>query len=235
MLSYRSLWAGLAAVSCLVATTAGATAAGARPGVIEWRTCGLQQDAQCATLTLPVDWSDPGGATFGLAIARRPATDPGARVGTLIFGPGGPGDSGMDRVANHPGRFSDELRRCFDIRVRRCAAPGRERGSGLTLSGSGFALTMCLGWPKPVANPQHVLRVHTSIPMLLLNSRHEPATGYNWAVGVARQLGRRGVLVTYEGAGHGSYGLSDCMQQIADQYLIGLTVPGPGTTCGAAS
>jgi alpha-beta hydrolase superfamily lysophospholipase len=90
---------------------------------------------------------------------------------------------------------------------------------------------MCLGWPKPVANPQHVLRVRTSIPLLLLNSRHDPATGYNWALSVAHQLGRHGVLVTYEGAGHGSYSLSACMQQAADRYLIALTVPRRGTTC----
>jgi alpha-beta hydrolase superfamily lysophospholipase len=94
-----------------------------------------------------------------------------------------------------------------------------------------FALTMCLGWPKPVANPQRVLHVRTSIPLLLLNSRHDPATGYNWALAVARQLGRGGVLVTYQGGGHGSYTLSDCMQQTADRYLIALTVPRPGTTC----
>jgi alpha-beta hydrolase superfamily lysophospholipase len=92
---------------------------------------------------------------------------------------------------------------------------------------------MCLGWPKPVANPQHTPRVRTAIPVLLLNSRHDPATGYNWAWNVARQLGRHGVLVTYAGAGHGSYGLSDCIRQIADRYLIALSVPRPGTTCSA--
>jgi pimeloyl-ACP methyl ester carboxylesterase len=453
----------VAAATCLATVTAAAPAAVAHPSsTIAWHTCGKQHDAQCATLRLPVDWSHPGGATFGLAIARRPATDPAARVGTLIFGPGGPSDSGVDRVANGAGRFSDDLRRHFDIvsfdprgvagsnpvvcapdllaaapapvlksqadfdatvaynrklwadcrartgpvfdhadtastvrdldalraalgertltfhgssygtllgeeyaerypdRVRAivlesvvdhsvgttgllrtqawalqdsfdafvawcdqdttCALHGQDvravfagllakagagqlgmapfdlvatvhggvKGpdypelaqllAGLQAGGQGkpvgnlgvvvpvfcsdwalpvrdyagyaavlrraaavapdvrypaqvFALTMCLGWPKPVANPQHVLHVRTSIPLLLLNSRHDPATGYNWALEVERQLGRHGVLVTYEGAGHGSYTLSDCMQQTADRYLIALTVPRPGTTC----
>jgi len=98
-----------------------------------------------------------------------------------------------------------------------------------------LSLTLCLGWPKPVANPRHVLRAHPAVPLLLLNSRHDPATGLNWAQSVARQLGPDGVLVTYEGAGHGSYSLSACMRQIADRYLISLTVPARGTTCAAGA
>jgi hypothetical protein len=93
-----------------------------------------------------------------------------------------------------------------------------------------FALTMCLGWSE-VTNPQRAARVDTRIPLLLLNSRHDPATGVNWARSVERQLGRDGVLVTYRGAGHGAYSLSDCMKRTADRYLISLTVPPRGTTC----
>jgi hypothetical protein len=76
-----------------------------------------------------------------------------------------------------------------------------------------------------------VAHLRAAVGRLLLNSRHDPATGYNWALDVARQLGRHGVLVTYEGTGHGSYGLSDCMRQIADRYLISLSVPPADTTC----
>jgi len=54
--------------------------------------------SQCATLQLPVDWRNPGGPTFGLALARRKASEPSERVGVLVFGPGGPGDSGVDRI-----------------------------------------------------------------------------------------------------------------------------------------
>jgi hypothetical protein len=93
-----------------------------------------------------------------------------------------------------------------------------------------FALTLCLGWPH-VANPQHVLHVRTATPILLLNSRHDAATGWNWAANVERQLGRHGVLVTYEGAGHGSYTLSDCMRRTADDYLVDKVVPARGTSC----
>jgi pimeloyl-ACP methyl ester carboxylesterase len=430
---------------------------------LTWRTCTDGYAAECATLTLPVDWSRPAGPTFGLAVARHRATDPAHRVGTLIFGPGGPGDSGVDRVRNHLERFSADLQEHFDIvsfdprgvggsdpvvcspglvaatppavltsqaafdatlaynralwadcrqrtgpmfdhadtgstvrdldalraalgertltfqgssygtllgeqyaerypgRVRAivlesvvdhhpsststflsdqswalqdsfdvfvdwcaattaCALHGRDVRAvyagllvradagqlgmrafdltalvfkntkdpdyptlarilaGLDAGGRGqpagnlgvvvpafcndwslpvrdyrdyasilrrsatvapdvrygaqvFALTMCLGWPEPVANPQHTLRVHTARPLLLLNSRHDPATGVNWAASTARQLGRHGVLVVYQGAGHGSYTRSECMQRIADRYLVSLRVPPRGTTC----
>ncbi|CAM5668561.1 hypothetical protein SGRIM119S_02325 [Streptomyces griseorubiginosus] len=48
----------------------------------------------------------------------------------------------------------------------------------------------CLG--APTANPQHRLRVHGAPPILVSNALHDPATGYPWAVSVARQLGRSG-------------------------------------------
>lgn len=423
---------------------------------LDWAPCGAEPGAECATLTVPVDRSRPGGGTIDLAVARRPATDPAHRVGTLVFGPGGPWDSGVQRVRDNYHRFSDTLLSRFDIvswdprgsgrsnpvrcpdtpapnpvlgsqadfdatlafnrtlwagcksmtgvlwdhadmlsNVRDLDAlraalgerqitfhgssygtllgeqyaeryPGRVRamvlesvddhsvpttaaflttqaaayedafddfadwcaaettcalhdrdvrqvfdrlvtadrpditpfdvvaltlkqlkdvkyaelasylaavadgGPGIRVPGLGvvtpafcadwslpvrdfadyqrllrraaavapdthypaqvFALTMCLGWPH-VANPQHVLDVRTATPILLLNSRHDPATGWNWAHNVERQLGRHGVLVTYEGAGHGAYTLSDCMQQVADDYLVARTVPPRGTTC----
>jgi len=97
-----------------------------------------------------------------------------------------------------------------------------------------FALSACLGW-EHVGYPQHDLRVRTTIPLLLLNSRHDSATGWNWARGVERQLGRHGVLVTYLGDGHGSYAISPCMRAVADAYLVSLTVPPRGTTCAAGT
>jgi pimeloyl-ACP methyl ester carboxylesterase len=422
--------------------------AGPAPGPhdrLQWHPCGA---AECATLTLPVDWSHPGGPTFGLAVARHRATDPAHRVGTLIFGPGGPGDSGVDRVVNGLNRFSPDLQQHFDIvsfdprgvggsapivcpsdvgveppppvltsqadfdhtvaynralwsqctsavfhhadtastvrdldalraalgehtltfqgtsygtllgeqyaerypdRVRAivlesvvdhrptstseflveqswaqqdsfdafaAATPGQDvraqyrdalaqaaagqlnispfeldaltlkllkdpdyprlaqalatpsaipdpgplvvvpavfcndwslpvrnyqdyaamlRRAGkvapdLHYGAQVMSLTMCLGWPR-VANPQHVLNVHTRTPLLLINSLHDPATGINWAKSVERQLGRDGVLVVYQGAGHGSYSLSACIRQVTDRYLISLDVPPRGTTC----
>src|ERR671919_304487 len=41
--------------------------------------------SQCATLQVPVDWRDPNGPTFGLAVARRTAKEPTERVGVLMW------------------------------------------------------------------------------------------------------------------------------------------------------
>ncbi|WP_425578931.1 alpha/beta fold hydrolase [Streptomyces echinatus] len=64
---------------------------------------------------MPVDWAHPDGPSLDLAVARRKATDPGARVGSMVFGPGGPGDSGVETVVRRISRFSPEIRRRFDI------------------------------------------------------------------------------------------------------------------------
>ncbi|QFG23744.1 alpha/beta hydrolase [Actinomadura sp. WMMB 499] len=450
------------------------------PPPITWTACGDDGNARCGTLTLPVDRDEPDGATFGLAVARRPALDPGARIGTLVFGPGGPGDSGVHQILEGD-RFSDALRRHFDIvsfdprgvggsapitcardlvraqpspvmadqddfdatvahnerlradcaertgpiygnadtlstvrdldalrealgesrltfhgssygtllgeqyaetyphrvramvlesvvdhsrrgagafltsqaaaaqdsfdefvewcdrtdacalhgrdvravwqglldRARRGDLPGMSEVSLVEEAYSAFygprwaelartlaaldagdpppatstprtaeptagpsdeatvqdpflgvfcsdwslpvrdhrhwsrlmrrvervapdmtytrpvrAAAGCIGAPRPVANPQHRLDVRgLRTPILLSNARHDPASGHNWATNVARQLGREGVLLTYEGAGHGSYNRSDCMRRTIDRYLIDLDVPARGTTC----
>ncbi|MEV4760893.1 alpha/beta hydrolase [Micromonospora sp. NPDC049559] len=91
----------------------------------------------------------------------------------------------------------------------------------------------CLGWTK-VNNPQHRLRVRTSIPLLVLNSRYDPATPYEWGVAVARQLGDRGRFVAYQGWGHGAYGRTDCVTGHVDRYLVGRALPPRTATCPAA-
>ncbi|HEX2316335.1 MAG TPA: alpha/beta hydrolase [Thermomonospora sp.] len=83
-----------------------------KPDGPEWA---AWQGAECATLRLPVDWARPESPRFDFRIARRAATGPGTRVGTLVFGPGGPGDSGVERVGTGITRFSPEVRRRFDI------------------------------------------------------------------------------------------------------------------------
>ncbi|MDL4815286.1 alpha/beta hydrolase [Actinomadura opuntiae] len=461
------------------AAQAGVTqAVGARTPV-DWKACGDDGKAQCATLRLPVDWAHPDGPTFGLAIARRTALDPAARVGTLVFGPGGPGDSGVQRITTGIDRFSEDIQRHFDIvsfdprgiggsnpvtcsaallaarpdpnitsprefkatlayneklrddcrrrtgplydhadtmstvrdvdairaalgetqlsfhgssygtllgaeyaetypgrvramvlesvidhsvrsaqpflgaemdaaqdsfdqfvawcdRTANCALHGRDvravlhdlreraargeladpqtPGRALTefellvvtyktfygpdwaklasllsaleaskpvqpapakAEGTGndtftaqfcsdwnlpvrdyrefarlsrhseriapdmhgtrpvMALTACLGWPKPVANPQHRVKVRTAAPILLLNAVHDPATPYAWARNVARQIGPKATLLTYAGSGHGVYNSGPCTRNAIDGYLTSLKVPARGTVCPA--
>jgi pimeloyl-ACP methyl ester carboxylesterase len=113
------------------------------------------------------------------------------------------------------------------LRVAAAAGPDIRYGAGL------LAVATCLGWPQPAANPPHRLRVQTRTPLLLINARHDPNTGHEWATHVAAQLGRSGRLVTYEGWGHGSYERNACTIAVVDRYLIDLTVPPRGFTCPA--
>lgn len=91
----------------------------------------------------------------------------------------------------------------------------------------------CLG-QQEVRNPQAPTDVSGSEPLMVINSLHDPATGYNWAVNLADQLGDDGVLVTYEGAGHGVYGRTGCTTEVVDDYLIHQRLPEDGTRCAAA-
>lgn len=93
--------------------------------------------------------------------------------------------------------------------------------------------TACMGVSGPPANPPHRLHIPHAPTILLLNSRHDPATPYAWAVNIHRQAPRNTVLLTYEGAGHAVYSHSPCGRAAADEYLLALTVPPPGASCPA--
>jgi pimeloyl-ACP methyl ester carboxylesterase len=477
-ITVRSLTAAAAAIGAVAVFALAPSASGGPPPTLAWTTCpddvpGVPLDhvlpgappdqvVQCASLRLPVDWAKPHGETFDLVVARRPARKPDQRLGTLVFGPGGPGDSGVERI-RRGNRFSPEIFDRFDTvsfdprGVERSAAPRcspdptaprppmlltgqddfdatvaynqalwdtcrrtspvfdhadtlstvrdldalrRALGeSRLTFHGSSYgtllgvqyaerypnrvraivlesvfdhsldlptfvrtqaiavqdsfdefvawcdrtpdcvlhgrdvrevwadvlaradrgeyapytsfdiaavpigvlagpdwprfaqaiqqlsngtpvpatipplttavfcndwpvplrdygeyaelvataaavapdvrygagllAVVSCLGWPTPVANPIHVPRVRTGIPLLLLNALHDPRAGYEWAAHVTAQLGRHGRLVTYEGWGHGAYGSTPCTTAAVDRYLIDLILPAPGARCPA--
>ncbi len=55
---------------------------------------------QCARLTVPLAYADPTGPTIKVGVLRKLATDPAARIGSLVMDPGGPGGSGMSFVAS---------------------------------------------------------------------------------------------------------------------------------------
>ncbi|MFK3984629.1 alpha/beta hydrolase [Micromonospora sp. NPDC050397] len=114
------------------------------------------------------------------------------------------------------------------VEMSRAVAP-HMRGSAPALMATG----LCLDWQGPVGNPQHRLRVRTDLPLLVVNSRHDPITPYEWAVNVADQLGRNGRLVTFEGPGHGVYPGTPCLTDFVDRYLIDRTLPRHGAVCAA--
>ena len=119
----RRLSACFVALVCVVATLAAvapvptAAAAAAAPsgsnGLSAWRACGKR--LQCATLTVPVDYTNPGGEQVGLAVSRLRATDPARRRGSLVFNFGGPGDPGSETLPTFAAAIPSAVRARYDL------------------------------------------------------------------------------------------------------------------------
>ncbi|GAA4800258.1 alpha/beta hydrolase [Actinomycetospora chlora] len=85
---------------------------GAPVPALGWQACGGA--FECADVTVPVDYRQPGADTLELAAVRLPATDPASRIGTLVVNYGGPGSPGTSNLRRLSGRF-DALRARFDL------------------------------------------------------------------------------------------------------------------------
>lgn len=71
-------------------------------------------DLQCARLTVPMDYANPNGDTITLGVLRHKAS--GARIGSLVINPGGPGASGMTAAASLAQQAgSSDLGKRFDM------------------------------------------------------------------------------------------------------------------------
>ncbi len=79
---------------------------------ISWEQCG---GLLCGTVTVPIDYRDPGGATIDLAINKVPAADPSRFIGPLVVNPGGPGVPGTNYAEQATSVFRTELLDRFDI------------------------------------------------------------------------------------------------------------------------
>jgi pimeloyl-ACP methyl ester carboxylesterase len=69
--------------------------------------------AQCGKLAVPVDYGKPDGDATALALIKFPAT--GAKIGSLIINPGGPGESGVQAAASMVSTIPNSIREHFDL------------------------------------------------------------------------------------------------------------------------
>ncbi|MGH8793127.1 MAG: alpha/beta hydrolase [Stackebrandtia sp.] len=118
----RKIVAAAATASVLAAGLAFVAAAQAeddgRPAAerdIDWHPCEANPEAECGSVSVPLDWSDPGGETIDLAVARMPATDPDNRVGSLLLNAGGPGTSGVEFALSQSTSITEGMRTHFDL------------------------------------------------------------------------------------------------------------------------
>lgn len=84
----------------------------AQQSSLDWRSCGSYE---CATLRVPLDYTNPSGNQIDLALVRKPAADKSKRIGSLLVNPGGPGGSGVDFVRAWTPVLSSSIRDRFDI------------------------------------------------------------------------------------------------------------------------
>jgi pimeloyl-ACP methyl ester carboxylesterase len=104
---------GTAGVLVTVApASARATAATSSPA-LDWTACGSH--LQCATLSVPVDYSQPDGEQVKLAVARHRATDTSHRLGSLVFNFGGPGDAGTQTLPDFVSAIPAEIKARYDL------------------------------------------------------------------------------------------------------------------------
>jgi pimeloyl-ACP methyl ester carboxylesterase len=89
----------------------------------------------------------------------------------------------------------------------------------------------CATWPARDHDRYSRPFTHrTAAPVLLIGTRFDPASRYQNAKIVAREL-PRARLLTLNGWGHVALGKSSCISAHVAGYLLGGTLPPPGTSC----
>ena len=89
----------------------------------------------------------------------------------------------------------------------------------------------CSDWPIEATHPQNDIDADTSAPIHIVGTTGDPATPYESAKSLAKQLSSS-VLVTRVGDGHTAYASGDdCVDDIVDRYLLSGQVPAKGKVC----
>ncbi|MEV6107700.1 alpha/beta hydrolase [Streptomyces sp. NPDC051940] len=139
------------------------------------------------------------------------------------------GDYSNQGPANLAVNCADSAERFTAAQARRQAAAFA--GEAPVFGGLlGWSLLACTDWP--VEGDSAHLRVDApgAPPILVVGNTGDPATPYEGAARMARELGV-GVRLTYHGEGHGAYGQSDCVDGTVEDYLLQGKVPRDGKEC----
>ncbi|WP_194814203.1 alpha/beta hydrolase [Nocardia sp. XZ_19_385] len=86
---------------------------------LDWKPCGTADlddaGAQCADVTVPLDYADPQGRTITVTISRLAATDPARRRGIMLSNPGGPGGPGLNMQLAFRPDYSPDVLAQYDL------------------------------------------------------------------------------------------------------------------------
>lgn len=78
---------------------------------LDWTDC---DGADCAKLTVPVDYAQPDGDTIELSVLRVEKRRGGTRLGSLVVNPGGPGASAVEYARFAEFVMGTDVRRAYD-------------------------------------------------------------------------------------------------------------------------
>ncbi|MFC9679487.1 alpha/beta hydrolase [Streptomyces sp. NPDC056948] len=129
----------------------GSGAAAADGESLEWTKCegtGLDPRQRCATVDVPMDYSDPDGRKIQIAVSRIPSENPSARRGALLLIPGGPGGVSLEDPSGKGQTLPQEVRDVYDLIgfAPRGMAPSSAAECGLESKDLALAK---LPWPAP--------------------------------------------------------------------------------------
>ncbi len=136
-----------------LALPAGAFDGGGGPSEgLKWSACegdGLDLRQQCATVSVPMDYSEPDGRKIDIAISRIPSENPAARRGALLLIPGGPGGTSLNDPSGKGQKLPQKVRDAYDLIgfAPRGLAPSTSVTCGL--EHADLSLTATRPWPAP--------------------------------------------------------------------------------------
>jgi pimeloyl-ACP methyl ester carboxylesterase len=88
-----------------------------------------------------------------------------------------------------------------------------------------FAGLTCHFWKAPSANPKLPATISISTPIIIIGVTRDPATPYDWALGLHKLL-PNSTLLTFQGEGHTGLGRGDsALDKEVDQYLLVKSTP----------
>jgi len=93
----------------------------------------------------------------------------------------------------------------------------------------GTGLTSCALWPGK-HDPYQAGKAEGAPPIVVVGTRHDPATPYVQTAKLATLLGT-GQVLTWEGEGHTAYPQTTCVTAAVNAYLVNLTTPQADLTC----
>ncbi|MFD3749550.1 alpha/beta hydrolase [Streptomyces cyaneofuscatus] len=149
-----------AAAAAGTLAAAGAPVAHSRPAgraapALDWHPCGPVAGApvpagqECAELRVPLDYADPGGRTVEVAVSRLRTDRPDARRGTLFVIPGGPGSSGVQRLAQKGGALRAATEGVYDLVSLDPRGVGSSVRANCRIPEADRHLVTLRSWPAP--------------------------------------------------------------------------------------